>query len=111
MPEVALSALSPTVTDTVWAAPKVPPPVAAVTVTVVAESSSATLDGLVVSVTVASSSSEIVTSAGVTCEFATPTSIVSLPSIRVSSVGVRLNVAVPLVSPAVIVRSKSSTAV
>ena len=84
----------------------------AVTVTVVAGSSSATLDGLAVRLTDGgSSSSAIVTLAPFTVRSdVPPTLMVSLPSTSVSFVGVRVNVAVPLVWPAAMVMSKAVTA-
>ena len=86
---------------------------AAVTVTCVAPSPSPTLDGFSVRLTSGAASSSVrVRSAPFTVSPvavpATPT--VSFPSTSVSWVGVRVNVAVPLVVPFVIVTSKSDTA-
>ena len=90
------------------------PPSVAVTVTSVAESSSLTEVGAVVSAIVpgAVSSSVSVISALVTVNpLAAPvTSIVSLPSDTLSWVGVSMNVPVPLDSVAAMVSLKFSTA-
>ena len=86
---------------------------AAVTVTVVAPSPSPTLDGSSDRFTAGVwSSSASVTTAGTTDNWGAPAPIwmVSSPSTSVSCVGVSVNVAVPLVSPAAIVTSKSETA-
>ena len=85
----------------------------AVTVTVVAGSSSATLDGSADRLMAGAPSSSVrvmLVPLTVRPVDVPSTPIVSLPSISVSSVGVRVNVAVPLVSPAVIVMSKALTA-
>ena len=85
----------------------------AVTVTVVAAALSATLDGLTDRLTAgAPSLSVIVTLVPFTVRSVVvpSTPIVSLPSIRVSSVGFSSNVPVPLVRPFVIVMSKPLTA-
>ena len=85
----------------------------AVTVTCVPDAPSPTLDGLSDRFTSGAVSSSVnVRSAPFTVSpVAVPaTPIVSLPSTSVSWVGVRVNVAVPLVVPFVIVRSKSETA-
>ena len=86
---------------------------AAVTVTCVPDASSLTLDGLSDRFTVGAVSSSVsVRSAPFTVSpVALPdTPTVSSPSTSVSCVGVRVNVAVPLVSPSSIVSSKSVTA-
>ena len=84
----------------------------AVTVTVVAAALSTTLDGLTDRLIAgAPSSSVIVTLVPFTVRSDVPdTVMVSLPSISVSSVGVRVNVAVPLDLPAAMVTSKAETA-
>ena len=104
----------PTETVTVLASSYVFPVAnAAVTVTVVAPSPSPTLDGLAERFTAGAPSSSVsvraeaaltVRSAAVP---AMPT--VSLPSTTLSSVGVSVNVAVPLVPPAAIVTATSET--
>ena len=86
----------------------------AVTVTVVAGSSSATLDGsadrfMARLVAVAPSVRVRLVPFTVRPAAVPSTPIVSLPSISVSSIGVRVKVPVPLVSPAVIVMSKLET--
>ena len=112
MPDVALSVLAPTLTVTVRAVLKVSPSVEAVTVTVVTDAPSDTLFGSAFSVRPVLSSSVSVTLVPFTVS--TPdvpaTVIASAPSISVSSVGVSVNVPVPLVLPAVMVMSKPVTA-
>ena len=114
MPDVALPPPTDTVTSVALDSVTLPPSVA-VTVTSVAESSSATELGAVVSAIVpgAVSSSVSVISALVTVKsLAVPvTSIVSSPSEMLSWVGVSMNVPVPLDSVAAMVSVKLSTAV
>ena len=88
----------------------------AVTVTVVLLllSCSGIFAGSIVRTMTGWSSSSIVTSASLPTSrrFAVPCTVsVSSPSLAVSSVGVRVKVARPVCCPALIVRSKSSTAV
>ena len=111
MPEVALSPLSPTVTDTVRSAGNVSPSVAAVTVTVVGPTAPAlsdTLDGLAVSVISELSSSVIVTSVPFTVSpLDVPSTLIfSSPSMIRSPVGVSVNVPVPLLAPAAMTTSR-----
>ena len=87
-----------------------PPALVAVTVTVVAPASSATLDGLADRVIPASSSSMVTLVPLTVRSVAVPLTLMlsSLSAVE-SSVGVRVNVAVPFVSPAAMVRWKSAT--
>ena len=114
MPEVALPPPTDTATSVAPGRVALPPRVA-VTVTVVAPSSSPTEAGEVVSVIDAGavSSSVRVISALVTVKpsAAPVTSMVSSPSATASFVGVRVNVAVPLAVSLGIVTVKSGTAV
>ena len=90
----------------------VTPPVEAVTVTVAAPSPSETLAGSASSVISVASSSVKVRLVPFTLRsaFVPDTEMVSLPSTSVSSLGVRVNVAVPLAWPAAMVMSKPVTA-
>ena len=83
----------------------------AVTVTQVSSAASPTLDGLAERVTEAWSSSASFSSVSVTAMLALRphTVIVSSPSTRVSCVGVKVNVPLPVVSFAAIVIVKSAT--
>ena len=113
MPEVAPSALSPTVTETVRLPENVLLSVTvAVTVTVAAPPFSAALDGAALRSipAVSSSVSVIVADSTVRPVEAPLTEIVSSSSTIESSVGVSVNVAVPLVSPAAMSMSKPVTA-
>ena len=113
MPEVALSALAPTVTETVRAAAKVLSfETVAVTVTCFAPPSSDTVARLALrSIPAVSSSVSVIVAELTVRPVEVPaTVIVSSPSTLESSVGVSVNVAVPLVSPAAISTSKPVTA-
>ena len=110
MPEVALSPLEPTETVTVRADETALLAVA-VTVTVVADASSFTLDGATVRVTTESSSASVsVVPVTVECALVPATPMVSSPSTVVSSVGVSVNVPVPVVAFAASEIVKSVTA-
>ena len=102
----------PIFTRTVRSPGKVSPSVAAFTVTLVAESPSSTLDGLAVSVIAVASSSASVRLVPFTVRsaFVPETVMVSSPSTTVSSVGVSVNVAVPLLLPAAMLTLKPVTA-
>ena len=112
MPSVALSPLLPTDTVTVRA-DEFAAPTLAVTVTVVPEALSLTLEGLADRPTAFTSSSVSVTLVPVTVILVPlpDTEIVSLPSTALSLVGVRVKVPVPLVALAAIVIVKSATVV
>ena len=84
----------------------------AVTVTVVADALSETLDGFTVRLTAGAGSSSVMVALApftVRSVDVPSTLMVSLPSTSVSCFGVRVNVPVPLVSPAVMVTSRSAT--
>ena len=102
----------PIFTRTLRSAAKVSPSVSTVTVTVVSSSSSPTLAGLAVSVSSVLSSSLSVTEVPFTVRpvDVPATLMVSSPSTKVSCVGVRVNVALPVVLPAPMAMSKPATA-
>ena len=110
---VALSPLAPTVSVTFVSAVTGAAAVArTVTDDCATFSATLTLAGTVVSAIVGRSSSASVTRVPVTvvCGLVPATPMVSSPSRAVSSVGVRVNVPVPLVAFAAIVMSKFDTA-
>ena len=110
---MALSPALPIFTRTVRSETNVSPSVSAVTVTEVAASPSFTLDGSRLDSLISVASSSVIVMLvpfTVRSAFVPDTVIVSSPSISVSSVGVRVNVALPLVFPASMVTSKAVTA-